>query len=406
MRDKNLPADGGMWPDARANGGSHGPEGSAGLRDPFPADGRSDLREGSPRLDGVFPAAGDTGAASGPVFRGGERASGAGHPDGGHFGTTRIGGPARRLGFDEAVPPNGYAWWYVDAFSADHRYGLTIIAFIGSVFSPYYAWRRWRQGAADPAQHCSLNVAVYGPGVGRWAMTERCSKALKPDAEGLSIGPSAIRWDGTRLRVDIDEKAPISMAPLRGTVTLEPEILTDFATDFGTGGRHRWSPVAPRAHVEVRLDHPNLAWNGTGYFDMNRGCEPIEDGFSYWNWSRACLPRKAAILYDVTRQGAGSASMGLEIAADGTVTPLDLPEFCMLDSTPIWKMPRETRCDKGHSATIATTFEDTPFYSRSMLATRLLGEPVSAMHESVSLDRFRKLWVQTLLRFRMPRVAL
>ncbi len=258
----------------------------------------------------------------------------------------------------------------------------------------------------DPAQHCSLNVAVYGPGVGRWAMTERCRKVLKPTSAGLGIGPSAVHWDGTRLSVEIDEKAPITSAPLRGTVTLEPEIVTDFVSDFGTEGRHRWSPVAPRAHVEVRLDNPALAWNGAGYFDMNRGVEPIEDGFSYWNWSRACLHRKAAVLYDVIRQGGENASMGLEIAADGKVTPVDVPERCTLTSTRYWKMPRETRCDEGHSARIAKTFEDTPFYSRSMLETRLLGEPVNAMHESLSLDRFRKRWVQTLLRFRMPRVAL
>ena len=37
------------------------------------------------------------------------------------------------------VAPNGYAWWYIDAFSErPPQYGLTIIAFIGSVFSPYY----------------------------------------------------------------------------------------------------------------------------------------------------------------------------------------------------------------------------------------------------------------------------
>ncbi len=274
------------------------------------------------------------------------------------------------------------------------------------MFSPYYASQRRRGGEVDPAQHCSLNVAVYGPGVGRWAMTERCGKALKPQEDGLIIGPSVFNWDGSRLKVEINEKAPITMAPLRGTVTLEPEILTDFSTDFGTGGRHRWSPIAPRAHVEVRLKNPSIAWNGTGYFDMNRGSEPIEDGFSYWNWSRACLPRKAAILYDVTRQETGNSSMGLEIAADGSVTPVDLPERCELSATWIWKMPRQTRCDTGHSAKIERTFEDTPFYSRSMIATRLLGEPVSAMHESVSLDRFRKRWVQTLLRFRIPRVAL
>ena len=65
-----------------------------------------------------------------------------------------IGGP----GFDAAVRPGGYAWWYVDAFSDDGRFGLTIIAFVGSVFSPYYAWR----GRRDPLDHCAINVALYG----------------------------------------------------------------------------------------------------------------------------------------------------------------------------------------------------------------------------------------------------
>ncbi len=274
------------------------------------------------------------------------------------------------------------------------------------MFSPYYASQRRRRDAVDPAQHCSLNVCIYGPGVGRWAMTERCRKALKPSPDRLGIGPSSVLWDGTRFQVDINEKAPITGVPLRGSVTLEPEIRTDFVTDFGTKGRHRWSPVAPRAHVEVRLDSPSLAWDGTGYLDMNRGIEPLEDGFSYWNWSRACLPRKAAVLYDVIRQGGESGSLGLEIAADGGVSPVDVAQHCTLAQTPIWKMPRQTRCDEGHSAKIAQTFEDTPFYSRSMLETRLLGEPVNAMHESLSLDRFRKRWVQTLLRFRMPRVSI
>ena len=72
------------------------------------------------------------------------------------------------LGFTADVPDNGYRWWYLDAFSPDHRFGLTIIAFIGSVFSPYYAWA----GRADPENHLCLNVCLYGPKA-RWAMTER-----------------------------------------------------------------------------------------------------------------------------------------------------------------------------------------------------------------------------------------
>ena len=52
------------------------------------------------------------------------------------------------LSFDQPVAPGGYAWWYVDALSDDGRHGLTIIAFVGSVFSPYYAW----SGATRSAQ--------------------------------------------------------------------------------------------------------------------------------------------------------------------------------------------------------------------------------------------------------------
>ena len=54
-------------------------------------------------------------------------------------------------------------WWYLDALSDDGRHGLTVIAFIGSVFSPYYALAR-RRGAGDPLDHCALNVALYGAG--------------------------------------------------------------------------------------------------------------------------------------------------------------------------------------------------------------------------------------------------
>ncbi|MCX7894268.1 MAG: hypothetical protein N2544_18135, partial [Burkholderiales bacterium] len=79
------------------------------------------------------------------------------------------------LGFDRPVAPGGgYAWWYVDALSDDARLGLTLIAFVGSVFSPYYAWAQRRRGAPALAeQHCALNLATYGAGPRRWTMTER-----------------------------------------------------------------------------------------------------------------------------------------------------------------------------------------------------------------------------------------
>ena len=79
----------------------------------------------------------------GLYLAGGSVHPGPGRADGGAVGADRGGraccgpdGPAlRRRGSRD-----GYVWWYVDALSDDGRQGLTIIAFIGSVFSPYYAW--------------------------------------------------------------------------------------------------------------------------------------------------------------------------------------------------------------------------------------------------------------------------
>ena len=71
------------------------------------------------------------------------------------------------------MTPGGYGWWYVDGVSDDGAHGITIIAFVGSVFSPYYKWARGRRQPPDPAHHCALNVALYGRGGKRWAMTWR-----------------------------------------------------------------------------------------------------------------------------------------------------------------------------------------------------------------------------------------
>ena len=64
---------------------------------------------------------------------------------------------------------------------------------------------------------------------------------------------------------------------------------------------------------------------------------------------------------------------------------------------------RTTRTDEGSVAGVTRTLEDAPFYARSLVASQLLGKPVIAVHESLSLTRFRAAWVRMLLPFRMPR---
>ena len=102
--------------------------------------------------------------------------------------------------FAQSVPAGGYAWGYLDALSEDGRHGLTIIAFVGSVFSPYYHW----SGRAEPENHVAINVALYGERGHRWSMTERGRGALDRRAPGIFRGPRS----GRRAPLDCGEPSP------------------------------------------------------------------------------------------------------------------------------------------------------------------------------------------------------
>ena len=75
---------------------------------------------------------------------------------------------------------------------------------------------------------------------------------------------------------------------------------------------------------------------------------------------------------------------------------------CRLPGTG-WRIRRRARSDTGTEIRRLQTLTDAPFYARSLLETRWMGEPVTAFHESLSLDRFDTAWVQAMLPFRMPR---
>jgi carotenoid 1,2-hydratase len=305
--------------------------------------------------------------------------------------------------FSSPVPPDGYHWWYVDALSDDGRHGLTIIAFIGSVFSPYYARARRRTpGAADPHDFCSVNVALYGD-VRRWAMTERGRGEVRRSENHLMIGPSQLRWVGDALVIDLDEITTPLPSRLRGRVRVEAPALSREAFALDAEGRHLWSPIAPCARVTVTLDHPALEWQGDGYLDSNAGEIALERSFIRWHWSRSSLHGgDTAILYDVTRRDSSRTSLALRFGADGGFGRFDPPPEHALPDT-MWRIGRATRSESPGAAPVARTLEDTPFYARSTVQTQLLGESVGSVHESLDLDRFSSRWVQTLLPFRMPR---
>lgn len=313
--------------------------------------------------------------------------------------------PASSPHFDVSVPPGGYHWWYVDGLSDDGRLGLTLIVFIGSVFSPYYAWRRGRRGIVPAWDHCAVNIALYGAEGARWAMTERGRRAVRPDHDHLTIGPSGIAWEDGGLTVTLNERGAPLPKPVRGRLRLEPAGPPGPAYTLEAAGGHIWWPIAPYARLRVELEAPRLSWEGAAYLDSNAGDVPLEASFRRWTWSRAALnDGSTAVLYDVEPREAAPYSLAVRFRTDGRVTPFAPPPEAPLPPGRIWRMPRTTRGDGGEARVVAT-FEDTPFYTRSVVASTLEGEAVTAVHESLSLERFRAPWVQMLLPFRMPRLS-
>ena len=278
---------------------------------------------------------------------------------------------------------------------------MTVIAFIGSVFSPYYASAR-RRGSADPFNHCAFNVALYGGRASRWAMTERGSGQVQRHATMLKVGPSSARWTGSALEFDIDEICVPLPRRMRGTISVHPESLHTESFALDEPGRHRWTPYAPRARIEVRMQDPHLKWDGVGYFDHNAGAEPLEDGFEEWTWSRISLPDRTAVVFDTKPHSGPPRGLALQFRSGMPAERIDLGKEAALPGT-LWGLTRSTRCDDD--ARLVRTLVDAPFYSRSQLDIRIQGVYAPAIHESLSLQRFSSRWVQALLPFRMPRIA-
>lgn len=231
-------------------------------------------------------------------------------------------------------------------------------------------------------------------------MTERRRSAVSRTRDHFMVGPSGLLWDGRSLTISIDEFTVPTPGRIRGTIRVVPTAITGQAFTLNEDGHHQWWPIAPCARVQVRLDHPQLRWQGDGYFDMNRGNAPLEQGFVDWQWARGAMQDGAAILYEAQRRDGSRTDLALTFDVQGRMRPFEPPPLIELRRTG-WRVGRSVRSEQ--SANLIRTLEDAPFYARSVVSAKLLGETVTLMHESLSLDRFKRPLVQAMLPFRMPR---
>ena len=272
-----------------------------------------------------------------------------------------------------------------------------MIAFIGSVFSPWYGW----SGRGDPDDHVCVNVAMSGPGA-RWTMTDRGRAALRQTETTIAMGPSSLRWEDGRLVIDLDERAAPHGTRVRGRVTIAPRGITDIEVPLKPDGSHVWRPLAPASDITVEIDRPGWSWSGHGYLDSNFGTAPLEEDFGYWHWGRFPVPDGRVIFYESELRDGTETRVALHFSDDGAVRAIDPPP---LQSFPRsgWGLRRETRCDAGSTPRAIRSMVSAPFYQRAVVETTIHGHRTEGVWEAFDGDRFAAWWIKPMLALKVPR---
>jgi len=233
-------------------------------------------------------------------------------------------------------------------------------------------------------------------------MTDRGTSALRTTPESFTVGPSSLRWDGQRLRVDVNEVSSLPLVSrVRGQITVTPSAITDRELLLDPKGTHVWRPFAPTSRIEVDLG-PGWQFTGHGYFDANFGTRALEQDFSFWTWGRFPLHDGSACFYDATRRDGTELAVGVQFAHDGSVQDIAVPPRAPFKRS-LWQVRRETRADPGHTPRQVKAMLDAPFYSRSVVQTRINGELTTGVHEALDLNRFSNPLLKPMLALRVPR---
>lgn len=335
-----------------------------------------------------------------------------------------------------AAARGGYAWWYVEAHdTAENRYGLTLILFAGSVFSPHYAERLRLGEAARGNEHPAVNLVFYErvgsaprPATQRlWAMNEYAPSALTLDERRIAIGDSFVEYaDDGSARIELHEYTTRFFgdpgqrvhATLRITAKnpTEPPLLLG---ENAARQAHFWQPlvVAGDADVELSYGERQVRFSGRAYADRNFGSGRLEDTFSRWSWAHGIAEppdasRRALLLYRAEKRDGGVT--GLRVAYHDVTAPRSVQSDAHSSSSApslrqrgfLW-LPVPTRvtvADAQCEREPGGQLEDAPFYARYLARLHDPAGSYFGVGEYLDLDRFRLRAVQELLTFKTHQV--
>jgi carotenoid 1,2-hydratase len=111
-----------------------------------------------------------------------------------------------------------------------------------------------------------------------------------------------------------------------------------------------------------------------------------------------------SVVYDVRPKQGPARVVAQRFSPDGSHQAFTAPKRYPLPAS-AWRIARGMCDESENRPEVITTLEDTPFYVRSLLRANLLGEKVTAVHESLDIPRVVSLPVRMMLPWRMPRRA-
>jgi len=401
MQRNNLQTAGNVWPNLSIKTREGKPNNTGGFRGTFSSIGRITLRSEPSQPTSNLAAPQMRDAPKKPISGRRRSTSGGRSSNGNSLRSARGRGDNKGPNFNIDVPSNGYAWWYVDGIDPISGKAISIIAFIGSVFSPWYKW----SGRKVPQNNVCINVATYGPG-GRFTMTDRGSSALQQSEHSITIGPSSMIWDDTEksLVISINEISSLPLvSQLKGTIVVKPKSITDVELPLTSDGTHIWRPFAPTAEIEVDLNTSGWKWSGHGYFDANFGTRALEQDFNYWTWGRFPVSKGTQCFYDLELKNGKKESHAFNFDEDGKGSSIEDPPPIKKFKRSLWSVKRSTRCDVTSEPRQIKNMLDAPFYSRAAVETTLDGRKTTGVFEALDLHRFRNPLILAMLAVRVPR---
>jgi carotenoid 1,2-hydratase len=102
------------------------------------------------------------------------------------------------------------------------------------------------------------------------------------------------------------------------------------------------------------------------------------------------------------RRDGSQLDLAVEIDGSGEVREVSAPPRTRFARS-LWQVRRETRADPGTMPRQKLNMLDAPFYSRSLVETKIHGEMTTGVHEALDLTRFRQPLLKPMLALRVPR---